>query len=383
MRSPLPILFRTAGLALTLLGAALPARAVQIETVYSFGDFQEGQDFREANSLLITPNGDFIGTADNMPWRLKGGPPWSLDPESYELQMNYEFVRIGEHDSDNVRFLAPGRNGCYYFYKSAPYDQNAGSLHKFFIEGLHEGDDTLSIPLATFGGTNGTIPIGQPLEASDGNVYGLTSRSSSDGWNADDHGTVFKYNTVSGELSTLHTFDGVGLGEPAVEPAALTQGTDGLLYGIAAGGGAHGAGAIFKLALDGTYTVLHDLAGTNSIRAMGVSLVEGEPGTFYGILNTYNESHCLIFKVTTNGTYTVLRSLSGSDGFGASGAPVWKNGYLYGTTYGGARTITVACSSASMGPGTTPSCTISILKTARGPSPRATCSSIMTVTFMV
>src|SRR4051812_35615479 len=45
----------------------------------------------------------------------------------------------------------------------------------------------------------------------------------------------------------------------------LVQGPDGNYYGVATGGGYYGNGAVFKVASDGTYTVLHSFAPTDGV----------------------------------------------------------------------------------------------------------------------
>jgi len=80
-------------------------------------------------------------------------------------------------------------------------------------------------------------PVGL-IEASDGNLYGITSRGR---WG----GTIFTI--TRGRFATLYTFcfkNGCTDGEI---PAGLVQGTDGDFYGATTLGGANGDGTVFRL----------------------------------------------------------------------------------------------------------------------------------------
>jgi len=100
-------------------------------------------------------------------------------------------------------------------------------------------------------------------------------------------GTVFQI-TPAGEFTTTYNFcsqtncsDGANPGAP------LTVGLDGNLYGIAGGGGTLGIGAVFRLSLGGTLTVLHSFESGNADGACwhgcSPSLVQAPNGNLYGV----------------------------------------------------------------------------------------------------
>jgi uncharacterized repeat protein (TIGR03803 family) len=74
------------------------------------------------------------------------------------------------------------------------------------------------------------------IEGSDGNLYGATLGLFG-------YGQLFRI-TKSGQYALLYAMDKPGSG---VCHCYLVQGSDGLIYGTAQGGGATGAGAIFSL----------------------------------------------------------------------------------------------------------------------------------------
>lgn len=114
---------------------------------------------------------------------------------------------------------------------------------------IHTTPPTLTT-LHTFTGTDGGSPISGLLQASDGFLYGTTSEGGDLGI-----GTLFRLDPraltttdpvtgwVTGAVERLHTFDGANGATPW---AALTQGSDGAIYGATTAGGDLSGGTIFK-----------------------------------------------------------------------------------------------------------------------------------------
>jgi len=79
---------------------------------------------------------------------------------------------------------------------------------------------------------------------------------------------VIKNSGVSGSISAegtytdLHDFAG-GANDGAGPGANVTLDGEGNIYGTTDFGGAHGDGVVFKLAPDGTQTILHAFAGSD------------------------------------------------------------------------------------------------------------------------
>jgi uncharacterized repeat protein (TIGR03803 family) len=86
------------------------------------------------------------------------------------------------------------------------------------------------------------MPSGALIQATDGNLYGVTGFGGSQ-----NYGSIFKM-TLAGSFSTLYSFYENG-GADAIMPSDLIQATDGNLYGVSVEGGANGTGAIFKYML--------------------------------------------------------------------------------------------------------------------------------------
>jgi uncharacterized repeat protein (TIGR03803 family) len=162
-----------------------------------------------------------------------------------------------------------------------------------------------------------------------GNIYGTTDYGGANGF-----GTLFKVATT-GKEKLLHSFGGAGDG--ATPDGAVTLEASGDMVGTTIGGGATGNGVIWKLAADGTYTILHDFSSDEGNFARG-RLTQDKKGNFYGtaLFGGANDDGT-VFKYSTDGTLTVLHTFDGTDGeFPEHGVVRDTAGNLYGVTaFGG------------------------------------------------
>jgi uncharacterized repeat protein (TIGR03803 family) len=188
------------------------------------------------------------------------------------------------------------------------------------------------------GGSDGRTPGDAGLvQGSDGNFYGTTVGGGTNNW-----GTVFKI-SAGGTLTTLYSFTGYP-NDGAGPRAGLVQGSDGFFYGTTSAGGTNDQGTVFKIATNGTLTILYSFPGGSGTGGTGGGgpngLVQGSDGFLYGTTGwggTYNDG--TVFKITINGTLTSLYSFTGgTDGAApAAGLVAGSDGFLYGTTgWGGA-----------------------------------------------
>lgn len=192
--------------------------------------------------------------------------------------------------------------------------------------------------------TDGSGPNGL-IQGTDGNLYGTTA----DGGSACPAcGTVFKI-TLSGLLTTLHSF----CAEPGCAdgqiPTGLIQAIDGTFYGTSVNGGNHGNnGTVFQITAGGTFTTRGMYAGT---RYPDRPLIQVSDGNFYG--NSSGGGHTFegaVYKITPAGKLGTLYSFclqaGCPDGNLPNGLIQATDGQFYGTTAeGGANTSScdVAC----------------------------------------
>jgi uncharacterized repeat protein (TIGR03803 family) len=208
------------------------------------------------------------------------------------------------------------------------------------------------------GGDDGAVPYyGGLISDGAGNAYGTTAIGGgvcSDGG----CGTVFKL-TNDRKISLLYAFKGGSDGD--VPYGGLLLDTAGNLYGTTTSGGGtgctgYGCGTVFKLAPDGTETVLYAFQGeSDGYQPLG-TLVMDASGNLEGTTaggGAYN-SNCgqgcgTVFKVQPDGTKTLYQFQGGTDGYGPMGTLVLDSGgNLYGTTTLGG----VQCNGIQFGCGT-------------------------------
>jgi uncharacterized repeat protein (TIGR03803 family) len=173
--------------------------------------------------------------------------------------------------------------------------------------------------------TEGTPAAGAGLiQGSDGNLYGCNTGGSSG------FGTIFK-STTAGAVTVLHNLQNSDGSTPQY---SLLQGTDGLLYGTTVNGGANGAGAVFKVTTSGTLTVLHNFNYTTDGNPPGSSLVQATDGNFYGMAHGAGAFNAgTIYEITSGGAYTVVSNLDTSGVWPATPLLQHTNGVLYGGTF--------------------------------------------------
>jgi uncharacterized repeat protein (TIGR03803 family) len=267
-----------------------------------------------------------------------------------------------------------GNSGCY---------EGCGTVFRLAPDGRNT---TL---YAFAGGSDGYYPFGGVLTDSAGNLYGTTYQGGDY-----DYGTVFKIDS-SGTKTILHSFSGEDLGEnDGVYPEAglisdsagnlygtttiggsasygdvfriANDGTESILYsfkgsnhndgaypggrlfldkkgdifgstlggGAPACGGDEGCGTIFKLAPDGTESVLYAFTGGNDGANPAASLVVDSSGNFYGTAEKRGDrGNGVVFKLTPGGGETVLHAVAGGrDGALPGSDLVWNGSALLGTT---------------------------------------------------
>jgi len=225
--------------------------------------------------------------------------------------------------------------------------------------------------LVNFDGSDGDYPVGGVVQGFDGNLYGTTSAGGNNGSEClgVGCGSIFKI-TPAGTLTTLYSFcnqtnctDGYG------PVAGLVQASDGNLYGITQSGGVNnnteiclytyldGCGTVFKVTPTGTLTTLYSFCSqANCADGAGpyASLLQASDGNFYGTTNIggsgFDLSFCsqlgcgTAFKVTPTGKLTTLHSFCSEGGsfctdgaYPQSGLIEGLDGSLYGTmAHGGA-----------------------------------------------
>ncbi|MEP6951871.1 MAG: choice-of-anchor tandem repeat GloVer-containing protein [Ginsengibacter sp.] len=190
--------------------------------------------------------------------------------------------------------------------------------------------------LLDFDGTNGAIPSGSLIQASNGKLYGMTM---SGGTSVDDEfSAIFSFDPLSStftKLKELHRADGY---EPL---GSLVQASNGKLYAMTSNGGSLNAGGIFSFdPVTGTYTKLMDFDGDNSGNNAWGDLCQAQNGKLYGMTSSGGANGFGVFFSfdPSSSTYAKLRDFgrTATDGRSPLGSLTQaSDGKLYGMTTNG------------------------------------------------
>lgn len=158
-------------------------------------------------------------------------------------------------------------------------------------------------------------------------------------------GTIYRMN-AEGEVAVLYSFRG-----PTADGSGpcgnLLRTRSGALYGTTAGGGANNFGTVFRLSNERVNRTLFSFAGGKAAGQNPCSgVVRDAAGNLYGTTPNVPTipppfppppTNGTIFKVAPDGTHTVLHAFTGGADGGdpKSGLAIDKAGNLYGTTCSG------------------------------------------------
>lgn len=180
------------------------------------------------------------------------------------------------------------------------------------------------------GGSDGARPITTLVRDSAGNLYGTTNSGGAKGY-----GTAFRLAT-DGTESVLHSFRGGNDGRYPSGPLARDKRGD--LYGTTQSGGPGGFGTVFKITPAGKWTLLHGFTDGTDGDLPETGVIRDASGNLFGTTYFGGSASGCVFKLAPDGTVSVLHSFEGfGDGKNpAAGLIMDSSGNLYGTTqYGG------------------------------------------------
>src|SRR5262249_30806149 len=207
-------------------------------------------------------DGNLYGTTN-------AGPPSGV---VYKVTPAGDFSVVYTFDNDYPWALMQGNDGDLYV-TTFSVTTFCGSIVRLSTAGVLKATHTFNC------GTAGADPYGVPIQAADGYIYGTTYG----GGNFQGHGTVYKLNPATFQVTIIHYF-GTVANDGAFPLAGLTEGTDGALYGATTFGGTEDGGALFKITPSGTYTLLYSFPfppGPEAQRPSGAPM-QHTNGAFYG-----------------------------------------------------------------------------------------------------
>lgn len=216
-----------------------------------------------------------------------------------------------------------GPNGTGVVFKIAKDGSGFAVLHAFGP--ITSAANT--IPVTNADGFGLITPL---VVYADGYVYGTATRGGTTG-----NGTIFRVRVDGTGFEVLHTFPALVASDTtaatnsdgAIPLAGLTDGGDGMLYGVASSGGSNGQGTLYVFDPVGrVFTVLHHFDGSKGSQPSG-ELLLGQDGRLYGTTASGGTNPSgnatlfgTVFVIARDGTgFTSLYSFAGSDGANPGG----------------------------------------------------------------
>lgn len=282
--------------------------------------FDRNSNNLPTGGLLKASNGKLYGLlqAGGIP---ANGVIYSLDADgtNYTVLHNFSF---GD-GSAPVGNLIEASNG--YLYGATTY----GGTGSGVIFRIQKDGSGFSVVYNLSTGTLAGL-----MQASDGKLYGTTFAGGTIGY-----GSIYKINLDGTGFSEIFSFDGPINGN--TPRGVLVQGPDSYLYGMTANGGANAMGVVFKVQTTGAnFTKLVEFDGTATGSYGSSSLIFGSNGKLFGMTQAGGANELgTIFTVASDGTgFVKLVDFAGaSNGAAPLGSLIESanDGYLYGMTSAG------------------------------------------------
>ncbi len=296
------------------VGTVFKLTPMGVESVlHSFGSGVDG--VYPTASLIIDKAGNLYGTTEEGGTN-HGGTVFKLAPDGTE-NILYSFS-----GADGASPVAGLVRKAENFYGTTEFGgtNNAGVVFKLAKDGEE------SVLHSFSGGNDGGLPLAGLIMDGVGNLYGTTHFGGLDG-----DGTVFEIAPDGSEI-VLHSFAGGSDG--AYPGGALTLDANGNLYGTTSIGGASNSGTVFKIASDGTESVLYSFTGGREGADPSCALVIDAAANLYGTTPLSEaDGDGAVFRLAPDGTIGVLHSFNGADGTNPEAGPIAdKKERLYGTT---------------------------------------------------
>ncbi|MET0619589.1 MAG: choice-of-anchor tandem repeat GloVer-containing protein [Thermoanaerobaculia bacterium] len=216
--------------------------------------------------------------------------------------------------------LVDGGDGYLYGANSIGSNANNGTVFRVAANGDFD-------VLHTFLDSEDGPPVGRPLRATDGRIYGPAFGNPF----APGEGGIYGVDADGSNFEMIFSFLPDAPSKPT---AAFLLGADGAFYGTTSAGGPAGKGMVYRLELPDDLTVLHTFSGADG--AFPSVLIEGEPGTLYGSTGAGGPPQLddgVVFRIDSNG-FSLLHTFDlSNDGSGPSGLALAPDQSLFGTTF--------------------------------------------------
>lgn len=286
------------------------------QLIYSYGDIS---GFGTGRSRLIeTQVGKLFGTT------LRGGQGNAGVIFEYDFLSNSYTKKFDFFSSDGEEpygSLIEATNGNLYGLTSQGGIDSVGVLFEY-----DPISNNFQKKVDFTGLANGALPFGSLIQSSNGKLYGLTSKGG-----IYDKGVLFEYDIYSNVLIKKFDFDSVNGSTPYGD---LMEANNGLLYGVTYAGGIYNSGIIFQFdTLSGLLTKLFDMNPMTGFNTYG-SLIQANNGKLYGMSSRdslLGFGALFEFDIATS-TYTPIVYFNGSSANAYGSLIMDSNGTMFGLT---------------------------------------------------
>jgi len=251
---------------------------------------------------------------------------FNLATSTYTKEIDFN-GKNGAHPQNN---LIEGADGKLYGMTSEGGSKNNDGVIFSFAPST-----STYIKLYNFNDTNGTHPEGSLIQAADGKLYGMTAYGGSN-----NYGVIFSFDPFSSTYTKLYGFNGTKGAQPW---GSLLQASDGKLYGMTSRGGINdyglSGGVIFSYDVStATYNKLKSFNTNQDGNTLNGGICKASDGNLYGT-TTYGGSNnygvIFSYNPATN-VFSKLKDFSGKDGANPQGNLIQaSDGKLYGMTLQG------------------------------------------------
>lgn len=257
---------------------------------------------------------------------------FSFNPVTYKDSVIFSFT--GPNGAGPATSVVQATNGLLYGLTPAGGTNGDGVLYSFNI--ITRKD---SVMLNLLNATTGSLPFGNLIQASDGFLYGMTTYGGTN-----NQGTLFQFDPVTSHDSIMLSFNGTN---GALPNGGLIEASNHWLYGMTNFGGGGNNGVVFgfnPVTSDDT-VVLTFNGGSNGWGAEG-NVMQASNGLLYGMTyfgGTYNLGVMFSYNIIT-GQDSVIVNFNGLGNWPNAGSLPYgnliqaTNGGLYGLVYQGGAT---------------------------------------------
>lgn len=307
-----------------LIGAALTSQVAIAQsnsfTLSTLVNFTGANGALPASNLIQASDGNYYGTT------LHGGSDgfgsvYQLTPAGL-LNTVHSFT--GADGRYPYGSLVEGADGNLYGTTTEGGAMEQGTLFRLSFDGA-------LVTLHSFGGPDGSLPYANLVQATDGNFYGTTTGG---GPNESGFGSLFRM-TPEGVVTSIYSFTANNDGQFPYNN--LLQASDGNLYGVTSTGGIDNDGAAFQSTLNGNFFFIDFAGPVNSISPY-TGLNENADEQLVGTTSSGGATgHGEIFTLSQDGTLTDVYDFSATSGDGGipyAGLLLATDGNYYGTGVG-------------------------------------------------